>query len=81
MLLPWKIKSIVPLYCWHTYDAVNSAHTECVAWNNMFTFVLFINLHFLIIFHKTASNFTKILQRGAEVIVRLKRRADMTKLI
>jgi hypothetical protein len=47
-------KSMLPLYCWHTYDAVNSTHTECAAWKNKFTLVLFSNLDFLIDFHKIA---------------------------
>jgi hypothetical protein len=53
---------------------------RCVE-EQQFTLVLFSNLDFLIDFHKIASNFTKIRQPGAEVIVRMKRRADMTKLI
>ena len=47
---------MLPLYCWHTYGAVNSTHTECVAWkNNAYTLVLFNNLDFPINFHKIPS--------------------------
>jgi hypothetical protein len=43
--------------------------------------LLFSNLDLLIDFHKFVSDFTKISHPGAEVTVRMKRRADMTKLI